>query len=65
MIIIAFIDVKDGKNKFVLILYELLEQLNIIRVLEMIPSEHVHLIHQILLAFRQRALWSLKVGAKG
>lgn len=65
MIVIAFIDVKDGKDKFVLILYELLQQLHIIRVFEVIPSKHVHLIHQVLLAFRQGALWSLKVGTEG
>ena len=64
MVVIALIDIKHGQNQLVLILDQLLKQLDVIRIPEMIPCQHIDLIHQVLLALRQRTLGSLHVGAE-
>lgn len=39
--------------------------MNIVWISEVIPCQHIHLVHQFLLPFGQGALWSFEVGAKG
>ena len=64
MIIVAFVDIENRQNQLVFILDQLLKKLYIIRISEIEASQHVHLIHQVLLPLWQRALRPLEVGAE-
>ncbi len=49
MVVIALIDVKDCDDQLILVLNKFLKQLDVIRVSKVISSEHIDLIHQVLL----------------
>ena len=64
MIVVAFVDLKDRQNEFILVLNQLLQELYVIRVSEVIPGKHVNLVHEILLTLRQRRLRTLQIGTQ-
>ena len=65
MIVVTLVDIENGQDHLILVLDQLVEELHIIRVLEVVTSEHIHLVHEVLLSLRQWALRSLKIGAEG
>ena len=48
MVLVAIKNVKNGKYKLVLIMNQLLQKLDVIRVLETIPGQTVDIVHQLL-----------------
>jgi len=56
MVLIAIKNVKGRQNKFIFIVNQLLEQLNVVWVWEMVPCQTVHICHQLLFTFGHRWL---------
>ena len=64
MVFVAVKHIEGGQNKLVLIMNQLLQQLNVVRVRKMISSKAVDVSHEFLLPFGQWALRSLAISAQ-
>lgn len=52
MVVVTFVDIKHSNDKLVFVMDEFLQKLDIVRISEVIPCQHINLVHQVLLSLR-------------
>lgn len=64
MILVALKDIETWQHEFILLLDELVQQLDVVRITEMVPRQAIHIVQQLILLPRQRRLRTLDVSAE-
>jgi len=64
VVFVTFEDVEGGEHEFVFFLNQLVEQCDVLWVVEVVLGKGVHVLDQLVLPFRERALGTLDVTTK-